>query len=233
MKSFIIRTLIASTLLSASSIAMADHAHNRSANHWHGNRGGFVAAPRTHFEVGPRFEHHRYFPPVGAAFHTLPRSYYSVPFHGVPYYCHDGIWYSRGVGGFIVTRPPVGIFVDILPPFYTTLWFGGIRYYYANDIYYRWDVVQRAYVVSDPPRDQANENTPIENDADRLFVYPRSGQSQEQKIADVNECRQWANDQMGNESSESTSSASDDPHRNDSFRRAQTACLEGRGYTVK
>lgn len=235
MKSFLLRTFGSILLLTASSISLANHADG----HWnhHHDRGNPIAGPRQHFAVASHFEHHRYFPPVGVAFHSLPRSYYSVPFHGVHYYCHEGIWYRHGAAGFIVIRPPVGIFVDILPPFYSTLWFGGIRYYYANDIYYRWDVAQRAYVVSDPPPDQAKEKSQIENDADRLFAYPRNGQTEEQKTTDVSECRQWANDQVGNQagegSSDTGSDTTEDPQRHDSFRRAQTACLEGRGYTVK
>jgi hypothetical protein len=226
MKSSLVRMLGPILLLSATSIALANHADG----HWnHHDRGNPVVAPRQHADAVAHFEHHRYFPPVGAAFRTLPRSYYSIPFHGAHYYCHDGIWYRHGATGFVVVRPPVGVYVDFLPPFYSTLWFGGVRYYFANDIYYRWDLAQRAYVVSEPPTEQTQDKMPAENDSDHLFAYPRNGQTDEQKTVDVNECKQWAVKQVG----DATAASDTDPQQRDSLRRAQMACLEGRGYTVK
>ena len=54
-----------------------------------------------------------------------------------------------------------------------------------------------------------------------LFAYPKNGQSAEQQARDRQECRNWAASQMGS----GTDSAGN--------LRAQAACLEGRGYSVK
>jgi hypothetical protein len=54
-----------------------------------------------------------------------------------------------------------------------------------------------------------------------LFAYPKSGQSAEQQTRDRQECRNWAASQAA--------SGTD----NQGNLRAQAACLEGRGYSVK
>ncbi|HXF18402.1 MAG TPA: hypothetical protein VN496_15445 [Burkholderiales bacterium] len=67
--------------------------------------------------------------------------------------------------------------------------------------------------------------------ADKWFVYPSKGQSQQQAANDRHECGRWATGQSGY-----------DPdlrvHRNTQtgpadYGRALSACLEGRGYTVR
>ena len=62
-----------------------------------------------------------------------------------------------------------------------------------------------------------------------LFVYPKEGQSDEQRDRDRYECYVWATQQTGFDptaESPSIDKAGD-------YRRAMSACLEGRGYTVK
>ena len=54
---------------------------------------------------------------------------------------------------------------------------------------------------------------------DGLFAYPKNGQSDEQQSADRRECGQWAGSQTGGGGGPD-------------YRRALTACLQGRGYSV-
>jgi outer membrane lipoprotein SlyB len=79
-----------------------------------------------------------------------------------------------------------------------------------------------------PPRASAPPSPPPAG-GDRLFIYPRSGQSEAQTARDRSECGRWASQQTGYDSGRADPA---DPRRSD-YRRAISACLEGRGYTVR
>jgi len=68
-----------------------------------------------------------------------------------------------------------------------------------------------------------------------LFAYPKNGQSAEQQARDKQECRDWAATQMnGNGGGGATGAiASASPQAQQVNLRAQAACLEGRGYSVR
>jgi len=71
---------------------------------------------------------------------------------------------------------------------------------------------------------------------ERIFVYPRLGQSEELQAKDRYECHSWALSQTGYDPTQP--SAGDMPEAQRSqmsadYQRAQGACLDGRGYTVK
>jgi len=53
----------------------------------------------------------------------------------------------------------------------------------------------------------------------RIFMYPKNGQTQEQQSTDRRECQQWAAEQVG---------AANAPD----YQRAMVACIEGRGYSA-
>lgn len=67
-----------------------------------------------------------------------------------------------------------------------------------------------------------------------MFVYPKNGQSEDQQSKDRFECNRWAVDNGGFDPTQAGSGAAPGAldKRNEYF-RAQVACLEGRGYTVK
>ena len=74
---------------------------------------------------------------------------------------------------------------------------------------------------------------------ERIFVYPRQGQSEELQAKDRYECHSWAVSQTWREprkvSMEEWSfiiKSLPEAQRAD-YRRAESACLDGRGYTVK
>jgi len=61
-------------------------------------------------------------------------------------------------------------------------------------------------------------------------VYPKNGQTEEQQGKDKFECHRWAAGQTGFDPTQATGAA---PGKRSDYFRAQAACLEGRGYTVK
>lgn len=116
-------------------------------------------------------------------------------------------------------------FLPVLPGVYSTYWYGGTPYYYANDAYYIWDPGYNGYVATDPPPVASAAAPPPAAPAAagaQIFMYPKNGQSAEQQREDRIACERWAADQVGNGGSDS-----------DEYRRAMTACAEGRGYSVR
>jgi hypothetical protein len=84
------------------------------------------------------------------------------------------------------------------------------------------------YVATPPPSEPSAAPSPH---ADELRLYPKNGQTQEQQWSDRYECHRWAKTQSGFDPT-TQQSAGDTAARRDGYRRAMTACLEGRGYTV-
>lgn len=64
-----------------------------------------------------------------------------------------------------------------------------------------------------------------------LFMYPKTGQSAEQQGTDRYECHRWATDQTGFDPSQASAGTTE--RKREDYLRAMTACLEGRGYSVK
>jgi hypothetical protein len=105
-------------------------------------------------------------------------------------------------------------------------------YYYADDTYYRYDGTARQYVTVAPPPEVQSQNgaqAPVGTD---LIAYPKNGQSAEQQANDKYECHHWAATQSGFDPTEGASASATQPKRSD-YMRAQAACLDGRGYSVK
>jgi hypothetical protein len=76
--------------------------------------------------------------------------------------------------------------------------------------------------------------TPLSTE--RIFVYPRQGQSEELQAKDRYECHSWAVSQTGYDPTQSSAGDMLEAQRNQmcaDYQRAQGACLDGRGYTVK
>jgi hypothetical protein len=70
---------------------------------------------------------------------------------------------------------------------------------------------------------------------ERIFVYPRQGQSEELQAKDRYECHSWAVSQTGYDPTQPTGDMQE-ARRNQmraDYQRAQGACLDGRGYTMK
>lgn len=182
-----------------------------------------------------RYHHDHFYPRHGVVVHELPPGYRAYWRGDSRFYFVGGVWYAPGPGGFIVTHPPVGLRVSLLPPFYTTVWIGGIPFYYANDVYYRWVPEANEYEVVDPPAGANSPGSAAQVPAEDFFVYPKNGQSPEQQSADRFECYNWSKQQTGFDPTQSGGGVAPDQAtgKREAYRRAMTACLEGRGYSIK
>jgi hypothetical protein len=71
--------------------------------------------------------------------------------------------------------------------------------------------------------------------AEKTFIYPRQGQSEKQQATDRYECYRWTIGQTGYDPTQPPAgqSGAELSKKRGDYRRAETACLEGRGYTVK
>ncbi|HSN73097.1 MAG TPA: hypothetical protein VLT59_16395 [Steroidobacteraceae bacterium] len=172
-----------------------------------------------------------YRPPVHVVRRPPPR-YTTIHVGGYPYpYFYDaGIFYRPyGSGYWISVSAPIGARVHALPAGYVTVGYGGHTYYRAHSTYYLYDGPARQYVVVEPPAGVPSLSGTAPATSDELFVYPARGQSEETTQRDRYECHLWSVSEVGVDPS---LGETDDRDRAD-YRRALTACLEGRGYTVR
>jgi hypothetical protein len=138
-----------------------------------------------------------------------------------------------------------GLFLATLPLVYATYWLEGVPYYYANNNYYTWNGAVGQYETVSPPPGVVSQAVaapasaggaaalapePAPAAAD-LFAYPKNGQSETQQASDRYECHRWAVSQIGFDPVAST--APTPAAKRQDYRRAQAACLEGRGYSVQ
>jgi hypothetical protein len=63
----------------------------------------------------------------------------------------------------------------------------------------------------------------------QLYAYPNKGQTATQSTFDRIECERWGSGQTGYAPGQSV----EDAKRKADYTRAVSACLEGRGYSVK
>ncbi len=134
---------------------------------------------------------------------------------------HGGYYGGWGWGGL-----GLGLYFASLPLYYSTLWWDGIPYYYADHVYYRYDSGVRQYETVAPPPAAVGTD---------LIAYPKDGQSKdgqsaERQATDKYECHRWAVSQSGFDPTQGTSAT---PGKRSDYMRAQAACLDGRGYSVK
>jgi hypothetical protein len=237
------RALAAGLLLSlaAAPIVHADE-HDRGHREWRDHEfHEHEFRDRRYYDS--RFHHDHYYPPPGFVFGGIGPGFNIVLFGGHRLYFSAGVWYRlEGPGRYVVVTPPVGVVVPVPPPYYTTVYVNGVPYYYANNTYYT--QTPQGYMVVDPPPPNAMVQTtpppapaspppaPVaQAPTERLFVYPTRGQSEQQQTSDRAQCHNWAVGQVGVDPNTSPSGASD-PRYGD-YKRALSACLESRGYTVR
>ena len=179
-----------------------------------------------------RYNHNRYYPKPGHVIKKLPRDYRVFKHRRDDYYFDSGIWYRPSNLGFRVILPPIGLSIPMLPPFYTTIWVRGMPYYYADGVYYMWRAEDRVYVVTDPPNEEAvtAPATP-----EKLFIYPKAGQSKEQQATDSYECHRWSVNETGFDPSKPGGDVEEGQNlaKRIEYQRAMKACLEARDYSVQ
>lgn len=175
---------------------------------------------------------HRWVVPAGHRVRALPRHYSRVRVNHRHYYYYGGVFYRPYYDNYLVVGAPLGARVGWLPPGYVSFGLGGRRYSYFNAAFYLWDPPRREYVVVEKPEgaDEALAGAAgYDTSAAELYVYPARGQSDADTRRDRYECHLWAVEQTRFDPSLGDA----DPLQGGEYRRAITACLEGRGYTVK
>jgi hypothetical protein len=139
-----------------------------------------------------------------------------------------GFWgpWGWGLGGL-----GLGLYFASLPYYYSTYYWGGVPYYYADNTYYRWNAGVGQYETVAPPAEIRSQAGTQAAAPAELIAYPKNGQSQEQLGKDKFECHRWAVGQTGFDPTQV--GGGDAPGNRSNYQRAQAACLEGRGYSVK
>jgi hypothetical protein len=206
----------------------------QAQEHWGG--GGHPGGPGpgpggAHYDT--HYNHNHYYADRGAYYGAVPGHPLIIAHPGGNYYYSGGVWYAPRGPGFVVVGAPIGVFVPILPPYYSTLWIGGAPYYYANDTYYAWSADQGGYQVVAPPSDPNATSPPPQSD--QLYVYPENGQTAEQQASDKYDCHKWATSQTGFDPTQNGGGVPPDQtgDKNAAYQRAISACLVGRGYSVR
>lgn len=222
--------LAAALALAVPGPALAQHAGQRPSA-----PPGRGAPAHQHFDG--RFSNDHYYYDRGYRIHRPPAGSIGELHgpHGGRYWYDRGNWYRWHGDAWVVWGAPAGVFVPWLPPYSTTIWWYGVPYYYANDTYYVWDSDQDRYQVVAPPAGIEQGATTQAPPSDRLFVYPKEGQSAAERSKDEYECHQWAVSQSGFDPTLPGGGVAAQElasKRNDYF-RADSACLQGRGYTVR
>lgn len=189
----------------------------------------------AHEHVDTRYAHNHPYLDRGYIVRTVPRTGYAIDRGRDHFWFDRGQWYRRSGVSWVVVGAPVGAFVSVLPPFYTTVWFGGLPYYYANDTYYTWSGPSHAYEVVDPPTGIDAAATTQAPASDQVFVYPKNGQSSEQESRDRYECHRYAVQQTGFDPTQSGGGVAPEASagKRSDYMRAQSACLDARGYSVR
>jgi hypothetical protein len=171
-------------------------------------------------------------PAPGREVRVLPNVHETIRVGRTYYHYHDGVFYRPlGPDRFVVVGAPIGARVRVLPFGYVSFFIGPRRYFYANYTYYWWDPrVEQYVVVAEPEGAEKAVATATESGAGDVIAYPAQGQSDEQRDRDRYDCYLWAVQQTGFDPG---AGAPADTTKSADYRRALSACLEGRGYTVK
>ncbi len=109
-----------------------------------------------------------------------------------------------------------------LPSDARALWIAGALYFVAAGTYYLWSAERNRYEPVPAPANVESYN---------VIAYPSIGQSDEQQGRDRYECHNWAVQQSGFDPAQATRAPAAEV--SSTYRRALSACLQGRGYSVQ
>ena len=90
-------------------------------------------------------------------------------------------------------------------------------------------------MVTRPPAQESRETQSTSAGGEDIFVYPKNGQSESQQADDRYECHSWAVQLSGFDPTRASGGVAESEmeSRRADYQRAEVACLEGRGYSVK
>ena len=237
-----------------------DHGFHGGGGGFHGGGGGHFAGGghyEGHWGGGQRYEGHwaggpRYaVPPHFVGMHPHWEGgphpgYWARPWgpRWEPHYWGGGYW-----GGRFWPHVYLGWdfpwFFATLPVGCVTYYWGGVPYYYWQGVYYVWSPDYSDYVVTDPPPVSGGVAAgatapPAEQPGDgggrgamSLYVYPKNGQTEQQTDSDRYQCHQWAVGQTGYDPTNTGNDTQASTATPENYKRAMTACLQARGYSVR
>jgi hypothetical protein len=188
----------------------------------------------------PRFGGGRPLPPlITPRLRVDPRP---ATYGGGRYHYDSG--YRHEHDRIVVAAPSLRVVVPFFPAYASTVWVGDDAYYYTHNYA---PGPQSYSVMEGPPavtelapqgemRPLLNEQGGVvelgpagdatslvaQGPAPQFFAYPRMGQNAQTQVRDRTECNDWALAQPG------VTGLSDG-----NYLRAMSACLDGRGYTVR
>lgn len=223
-------------------------AWHRGGDDWHRGGGDWHRGGGPHFEGRPRYAVPGHWVGMHPDWDRGPRPGYWVRPWGprwVPHYWGGGYW-----GGRFWPHVYLGWdfpwFIATLPVGYATYWWGGVPYYYWRGVYYVWSPDYASYVVTDPPplggtapdaaappQSAAAADSAGGRGAMSLYVYPKNGQSEQQTENDRYQCHQWAVGQTGFDPTNTANGTQASTATPENYKRAVTACLQARGYSVR
>ncbi|MFT4173686.1 MAG: DUF6515 family protein [Rhodocyclaceae bacterium] len=182
-------------------------------------------APARWAPPPPRYPRH------GVVVNVLPATPAVYWRNGVNFYFSSGIWYRPQGSSFMVIAPPIGLVVPLLPDVYETRIVGSTTYFYAGETYYR--AVPEGYVVTKAPSTVVSTTTAA--GSDKVFYYPRNGQSTAQQDEDRYQCYEWAVEQTGFDPTlpDGGIDGGGASQARADYGRALDACMDGRGYTMR
>jgi len=169
-----------------------------------------------------RHGHDHIYPDRGDLVKELPHGAIAVHHAGLSYRFYEGVWFEPAGTAFIVVEPPIGLVVPTLPSFVTAVAYGGETYLYANDVYYRSRPDLGGYEVA---------NDPIEPTLPTASTTAVSSTA-DQQARDRYECYLQAVSQTGFDPTRPNGGVppAQSAERQSAYDRAQTACLQARGY---
>ena len=215
----IVKKLFVINIIAALALALLVFAPDAEAQK---NRRDNHAAPSRHNAAPARFQ------PRGHQAKVLPAGHLRLSVGGSPFFYHGGVFYRPQGSAYIVVTAPIGARVGSLPTGFVSFSIGARRYYHLNATYYFYEPETQEYVVVAEPGGAAGALAAAEPSG-QLFVYPNEGQSEEQTRRDRYECYVWASEQSGFDPAQ--------PDQPSEFQfdydRALSACLAGRGYTLR
>ena len=200
--------------------------HNRHNNNYNNHR---------HRHYRARWYNTTFLAPISFHFHSighhvsvLPHLHTRLFVGGLPFFYFSGIFYERSGSNYIVVNAPIGAVVTTLPTGFIGFSSGPSTYYYVNDTYYNWNEPRQVYIVVNKP--DGAEQAIEEATEGRLVIYPNDNQDAEQQAKDRYQCHRWATTESGIDPTEE-----DVTHNSEEksvYRRAISACMTGRDYTV-
>ncbi len=180
-------------------------------------------------------------PPIGLLVSTLPPFATSIQNHGETYLYSNEIYYRArpDLGGFEVVNDPEQTSPDTAAGAAPAVPAGIAGKSVATAF-----TLQTASIATDVPvgavavplaasAPKPQPSMVAAAPTNKVIAYPKNGQTAEQQARDHYDCYRFGVDQSGFDPMSSGAPSAPNTERHSDFNRAQTACLEGRGYTVR